>query len=552
MRYEARVKRAVLFAAMVGAASSAFFGAACDGCRPSNLSSQVSGSDATAEKPTVRLYLASNVAGALEPCGCVKDQLGGLDHVVALITQGKNSAGLSADGAAFVTAGPLFFLDPVLKEERKSQERAKAETIADVIQGIDFVGFAPGRNDFALGESTLGDLATRSHGQTLACNAKPLGTIFHASTIRTIDGVKIGFIGVAQPDKSDIGSLLTTTFDAPENFVKTELAALKAQGAQVFVALAATGRGEAKRIADVVPELTAIIVGATAMNGEENTDAPPPELIGNVLIAETSNHLQTVGALDLFVRNASYEFHDGSDIARGSKRKELDARIDELHNKIADWEKDSKIAPKDVDARRADLAKLEAERKSLDEIAPPKDGSFFRYRVLEVRDSLGSGDSVKKQFLAYYKKVDDTNAALFAGRMPPPPNPDGISYAGIDACVSCHPAPKAVWDKTAHANAYATLANAFKEFNLDCVSCHVTGYEEPGGSSVTHVDKLKNVQCEVCHGPSSKHVADPTHVKPPVPRPGAEKCVSCHHPPHVHTFDANAKLQEILGPGHGK
>ena len=92
----------------------------------------------------------------------------------------------------------------------------------------------------------------------------------------------------------------------------------------------------------------------------------------------------------------------------------------------------------------------------------------------------------------------------------------------------------------------------FKEFNLDCVSCHVTGYEQPGGSTVTHVDKLKDVQCEVCHGPGSKHVANPTDRTPHrrearTPR----RASACHHPPHVEQFDAVAKMQEILGPGHG-
>ncbi len=515
--------------------------AACNGCRPSKT--------AEAEKPAVRIYLVSNVAGALEPCGCVKDQLGGLDHVAALLTQQKPLA----PHAALVEAGPLFFLDPVIKEERKPQEKAKAETIADVFKGLDFVAFSPGRNDWALGAPLLGELETRSSGEVLACNAKPQGTLFHASLVKEIDGVKVGFIGVAAPDKSDIGASLDgTTFETPADAVKTEVKALQAKGAQVLVAIAAVGRGEAKRIADVSPELTAIVVGATGMGGEENTDAPPPELVGNVLIAETSNHLQTVGALDLFVRGGSFQFHDGTGIAQGQKRKELQGRIDQLHAKIADWEKDPKIAPADLDARRADLRKLEDEKRALDDAPVPKDGSFFKYRVFEVRDSLGSDPKVKDDFVAYYKKVNEMNRVNFASRMPPPPPPDGNVYAGVDACVFCHPGPKAVWDKTAHARAYKTLADEFKQFNLDCVSCHVTGYELPGGSSVTHVEKLESVQCEVCHGPSSKHVADPEHVHTPIPRPGTDKCTTCHHPPHVHTFDPVAKLPEILGPGHGQ
>jgi hypothetical protein len=121
---------------------------------------------------------------------------------------------------------------------------------------------------------------------------------------------------------------------------------------------------------------------------------------------------------------------------------------------------------------------------------------------------------------------------------------------GVVTCGTCHPAPLAVWEKTAHAHAYATLEKDHKEFNLDCVSCHVTGYERPGGSTVTHVKALKNVQCEVCHGPGSRHAqsGDKSLI---TRRPTPESCTACHHPPHVHSFDAAAKMSLVLGPGHG-
>jgi hypothetical protein len=107
------------------------------------------------------------------------------------------------------------------------------------------------------------------------------------------------------------------------------------------------------------------------------------------------------------------------------------------------------------------------------------------------------------------------------------------------------------WETTRHAHAYATLSSENKQFNLDCVSCHVTGYDQPGGSSVTHVDRLENVQCEVCHGPGSTHVANPERVGPPNKHPKEDLCLGCHHPPHVEQFDAKAKMSSILGPGHG-
>jgi hypothetical protein len=148
--------------------------------------------------------------------------------------------------------------------------------------------------------------------------------------------------------------------------------------------------------------------------------------------------------------------------------------------------------------------------------------------------------------------VNDTNKRDLASRVPKPAAKGEPSYVGIEMCTSCHDEPRKVWDATRHAHAYETLSKQFKEYNLDCVSCHVTGYDRPGGSTVTHVDNLKDVQCEVCHGPGSLHMAKPEKVKMPVPKPEADTCLACHHPPHVHVFDAKAKMAEILGPGHGK
>jgi Cytochrome c554 and c-prime len=123
---------------------------------------------------------------------------------------------------------------------------------------------------------------------------------------------------------------------------------------------------------------------------------------------------------------------------------------------------------------------------------------------------------------------------------------------GVDACTDCHDDARKVWDKTTHAHAYPTLQKDFKEYNLDCVSCHVTGYDKPGGSTVTHNEKLQNVQCETCHGPGSLHVKDPGKKGLIVASPKADICVGCHHPPHVEGFDPKEKMPLILGPGHGQ
>jgi hypothetical protein len=479
----------------------------------------------------------TDVAGALEPCGCTKDQLGGLDHFGAWIKQEH----ARAPAELVASAGPLFFMDEKLEGDRADQDRIKAATIARVLRGLDFVAFAPGINDWSDGVPALAKLAETSGGTLIGATGTAL--------VRDVGGVKVGFVGYGQT--RDDGSQ-----PSPAEAVKRGVEEARRQGAEVLVALVAVGRGEAKRIADAVPELTAVVVGSPKSTGEGNTTAPQGEQVGDVLVVQAANHLQAIAVLDLYVREPLVpgrliKFADATGLELSRKREELARRIDDLHVKIAAWERDPAVAPADVAARRSELASLEAQREALDVRPPPAKGSFFRYAIREMRPSLGKDAAVEADMVAYYKAVNEHNRAAFADRVPPATAPDQAKYVGIDACTNCHPGPREVWNKTVHAHAYATLADQFKQFNLECVSCHVTGYERPGGSTVTHVAKLENVQCEVCHGPGSKHVASPADKTLIAARPEPSLCLDCHHPPHVEGFDPSTKMREILGPGHG-
>jgi len=104
--------------------------------------------------------------------------------------------------------------------------------------------------------------------------------------------------------------------------------------------------------------------------------------------------------------------------------------------------------------------------------------------------------------------------------------PGAPRYLGQDACIGCHPAQYEQWKGTPHANAFATLKQAGKEATAECVSCHVTGFQQPGGyQSAATTAALMNVQCESCHGLGTAHnlfdggrgaVAEST-------------CVACHN-----------------------
>src|SRR5689334_7453490 len=104
------MRRALPFSALLFSLVAAGGLAACQGCHTPPAVVQV---DATSSSPTVRLYVTSTIAGALEPCGCSKDQLGGIDHLAAYMA---SQAG-AAPSRLLVGAGPMLFMETKLKPD---------------------------------------------------------------------------------------------------------------------------------------------------------------------------------------------------------------------------------------------------------------------------------------------------------------------------------------------------------------------------------------------------------------------------------------------------
>jgi mono/diheme cytochrome c family protein len=504
----------------------------------------------TASRPTVRLVLLTDLAGAIAPCGCVKDQVGGLDHLGNWLLHDRARTPVPLVAAA----GPLLFMDDKGEGDRADQDQRKAAAIADVLRALNFVAFAPGINDWVNGEDGLVKLAHRS-GAAIIAGSIPAGPApFASAIVKDAGGIKVGFVGFGQTLPTSAGSEAGAA--DPREVVAHGVDLAKQQGASVLIALAAVGRDEAKQIAQAIPELTAIVVGSPRASGEENTSAPQGEQVGGVIIVQAGNHLQSIVLLDLYVRDHVspghvIRFADATGLERSNEREDLAKRIDDLHDKISMWSRDPTFPKADMEARKRDLASLEEERLRLDVKPPPAQGSFFRYSLREVRQSMGTDPTIQTQMSTYYAMVNTTNQIALADRLPKRPAPGRATYVGVTACARCHKPALAMWKHTWHANAYGTLTAFSREFNLECVGCHVTGYNEPGGSTVTHVDKLQGVQCEVCHGPGSRHVAEPTDERAIIAKPNADRCLDCHHPPHVEQFDAVAKMKDILGPGHG-
>jgi hypothetical protein len=328
------------------------------------------------------------------------------------------------------------------------------------------------------------------------------------------------------------------------------LSKLDNSGAQLKVALIAASRGTALRLAEKAGGFQVVVVGKNVESGDGNDGPTPPVFVGKTLVVQGPNHLQALGVLDLYLRDGSLDLADASGATLGEQRQSLERRIDELSKRLVQWRASGALTGKDLEAREAELSRMRLELKQLTSPGVPASGSYFRYQVEEVHESAGVDAAVGAEMLAFYKQVNDHNRVAFADRLPPKPEAGAAHYVGVERCATCHRTEHAFWQGTRHAQAYEVLSTQHKEFNLDCVGCHVTGYEKPGGSTVTHVDGLKSVQCENCHGPGSIH-SETALRKDIVGTPSQELCKGCHHPPHVaDDWDVKLAWPKILGPGH--
>ena len=104
------------------------------------------------------------------------------------------------------------------------------------------------------------------------------------------------------------------------------------------------------------------------------------------------------------------------------------------------------------------------------------------------------------------------------------------TYVGKDRCMECHEETGIYWAKTAHAKALDSLKKKGKEYDPQCLPCHVTGMKEESNAggfvSISLTPHMANVQCEQCHGPAGLHAQDPDHAFARLP--GEQTCLNCH------------------------
>jgi hypothetical protein len=200
----------------------------------------------------------------------------------------------------------------------------------------------------------------------------------------------------------------------------------------------------------------------------------------------------------------------------------------------------------EVIARRDALASVPVEI--------PKGKSTATARFIPLESTTPQEPHVQAIEQAYDVDVGLINLAWARehGVSCPPATAQQPGVVGSDVCVGCHAEAGMVWQASKHASAYAALETKGKNHHLDCVSCHVTGWQQPGGvCRIDETEGRRDVGCESCHGLGSAHAAKPSSTN--ITRSaGAKNCTSCHDRENSPQFEYESYLEKIRGPGHGR
>ncbi|MBK8590683.1 MAG: cytochrome c family protein [Sandaracinaceae bacterium] len=508
--------------------------------------------EATLPPPAFTLAIVTDLKGYLEPCGCTSRPLGGIDRVAARI-----AATRAAGPTLTLMAGDLFFSGQshgphaaahgapdegapaadgangpsFAARAQAGQDALNAEAVADVVARFEVAAALPGAHDRAEPQA-LEALATRARLPLLGREASD-------AVRREVAGRTVLVLGITEEEPRAAADATRALLDAPANATR-----------DLVVVLTRGGRRTARAVAQVAG------VHVVVLGGADVDEALPPGSAGDALVLHASRQGQGVTVAGIYLpppgTAPASPIVDVSPWSAAARRTTLEADIEELSASLARWEQEGADAQQ-IARQRGRLSGMQAELAGVVPPALPPDQLALAATFFELPPDAPQDAEVTAAMEALARRVNEHNRVALADWAPEPVAAGEPHYLGSAACESCHSAAYTWWRGHPHGRAYSTLEVRHKQFNLSCVGCHVTGYLQPGGSTVTQLGDgaLINVGCENCHGPGSAHVASGGSVAPARRDVPASVCTGCHNPEHSDRFLYDAFRRTLLVPGHG-
>lgn len=453
-------------------------------------------------------------------------------------------------------AGDLFFRSPLTSPRDEPQAKETALFLADSLFMLRVPAMAVGERDLAFGLSTLRMLAKRSGTVMLASNvvhARTGTAAFDPFVLAERGGRKIGIVGATleldpKSQAYDVYRASGLTVKPAEASLAEAARMARNAGADLVVGLLHLSHARAREVLSTLEpglvDLSVVAHDRAASNMLEVVGQGPSAFMMSgdrgkwMLAIEVEVTIGARGVRDIgAIRDAK------------SAITEIEARVSAYEREDAGVT-DPALRERLAADRKATVARLLRRKEQMAQDlqktgVEPRHGVSARLIPLDV--ALPEDQEMLAALNAFKDRLHVVNAGIASI------DRSSMKYVGADACKACHAGAYAHWKKTKHAEAWATMERTRQTANLDCIPCHVTGFDRPGGPSGTAgLGPFVAVGCESCHGPGSAHAANP-EVTLDRPRNVPEKiCAECHRAQaDQKPFDFEERLPRVLGEGHG-
>jgi Cytochrome c554 and c-prime len=425
------------------------------------------------QKPDAVILLSGETFGFLQPCGCSRPQMGGLERRAVFVKSLKNK-GWPVVG---LDLGDLYPQKTLVQE----QSLLKYKTTMNALRDMGYVAVGLGKTEFDAGiDKLLGEYALQKEQTpfTLAGNLKGVGggkeqsredrfppppgatrPMVGLAEIALVNEIPIGVVGIVGKSLGEEIKKLDPSFAFDDNAVvlKKAIAALDSASKkpQVKVLLYQGSSADAALLAKDFQQFQIILC--------QSDDPEPPQFPmqvndGKTLLIQVGHKGRYVGVVGAF------KTPDG---------------VFDLKYQLVPLSEEY-ITPGTEDAARK---------------------TNF---ILPLLDT-------------YSEQVRDRR---FLTKVPKTPHPAqlqeqklNLSYIGSEKCQACHAAETAKWKDTPHSKALDALEKiakrpSLRNFDGECVQCHVVGLTyKTGYEDQKKTPQLAHVGCESCHGPGSGHAA---------------------------------------------
>ncbi len=262
-------------------------------------------STAVAQEVNIKILGTSDVHGRIVPWSYgadVEDRSGSYAQIATYV----NDVRKNNKNVVLVDVGDAI-QDNQVDVFAKDEKYYKDHPVAKVLNAMDYDIFVLGNHEFNFGMTALDEILKDIKAQKLTANfyyAKDGKRYIEPTTIIEKDGVKLGIIGLTTPMSAkfeeDTGNIKDMKFTSPSEEAKAQVAALKAKGVDVIIAVSHMGIDNENNIPDTgMRDVINAVDGIDVVIAGHMHKNVPSETIKDTLITEPHRYGTVVSEVDL-------------------------------------------------------------------------------------------------------------------------------------------------------------------------------------------------------------------------------------------------------------